>query len=198
MVVGGAHRLHQGGLFGLKVFNELGQAFELLRFLVAHSNLVVARARLGCGLGLRSGGCGRFDGFGTLLKPVRIAADVFAPEAVAFRGEHLCHDVVEEAAVMADENDRAGVGRKRLFEHLQRVDVEVVRRLVEHEEIGGQGEQAGEQQAVAFAAGERAHGHVHASRREKEVTHVGDDVLLLAADLHPLGTWGDRFGDGLA
>ena len=55
---------------------------------------------------------------------------------------------------MADENDRAGVGRKRLFEHLQRVDVEVVRRLVEHEEIGGQGEQAGEQQAVAFAAGE--------------------------------------------
>ena len=99
---------------------------------------------------------------------------------------------------MADENDRAGVGRKRLFEHLQRVDVEVVRRLVEHEEIGGQGEQAGEQQAVAFAAGERAHGHVHASRREKEVTHVGDCVLLLAADLHPLGTWGDRFGDGLA
>jgi len=66
------------------------------------------------------------------------------------------------------------------------------------EEIGCQGEQAGEQQAVAFAAGERAHGHVHASRREKEVTHVGDDVLLLAADLHPLGTWGDRFGDGLA
>ena len=56
---------------------------------------------------------------------------------------------------MADQEHRAGVGLQQLLEQLERVDVEVVGRLVEHQHVGRQREQAREQQAVALAAGQR-------------------------------------------
>ena len=80
---------------------------------------------------------------------------------------------------MADEEDRARVGLQQLLEQLEGVDVEVVGRLVEHEHVGRQREQARQQQAVALAAGERAHRRVGARRREQEVAQVAHHVLAL-------------------
>ncbi len=58
---------------------------------------------------------------------------------------------------MADEENRAVVVLQQILEQFQRVDVEVVGRLVEHQHVGRPRKQARQQQAVALAAAERAH-----------------------------------------
>ena len=57
-----------------------------------------------------------------------------------------------EASIVADDEHRAGEVDELRLEQLQRLDVEIVRRLVEHEHVGRPGEQPREQQAVALAA----------------------------------------------
>ena len=91
--------------------------------------------------------------------------------------ESLRDDVVEEGAVVRDEQDGAGVVLQRGLEELERLDVEVVGRLVEHQHVGGPGEEAGEEQAVALAAGKHAHRRIGAARREEELAEVAHHVL---------------------
>ena len=105
----------------------------------------------------------------------RVAAGVLFPDTVAFGGKRLRDDVVEEGAVVRDEEDGAGVVLQRRFEELERLDVEVVGRLVEHEHVGGLGEEPREQ-AVALAAGKHLHLRVRAARREEEVAEVAHHV----------------------
>ncbi|MNT03672.1 hypothetical protein D3C72_1382190 [compost metagenome] len=63
---------------------------------------------------------------------------------------------------MADQEHGAVVLLDQFFQQLQGVDVEVVGRFVQHQHVGRAREQARQQQAVAFAAAERAHGGVGA------------------------------------
>src|SRR6266568_6240487 len=56
--------------------------------------------------------------------------------AVALEGEDVGRDAVEEPAIMADDDGAAGEILQRLFECAQRVDVEVVGRLVEQQDVG--------------------------------------------------------------
>ncbi len=60
---------------------------------------------------------------------------------------------VEEIAIVAYDEQRAVVLGQSVLERFERLDVKVVRRLVEHEEIRRPREQLGENHAVAFAAG---------------------------------------------
>ena len=55
---------------------------------------------------------------------------------------------------MADDDGAAGEVEERLLERAQRVDVEIVRRLVEQEQVAAALEQLGQVDAVALAAGE--------------------------------------------
>ena len=95
---------------------------------------------------------------------------------------------------MADQEDGARVLGQQVFEQVERVDVEVVGGLVEHQHVAGLGEQARQQQAVALATAERAHGRVGARRREQEVLQVAHDVLARAVDLDPLAARADEVG----
>ena len=92
---------------------------------------------------------------------------------------------------MADQNHGAGVILQQRFEQFEGVDVEIVGRLVENEQVGGPREQAREQQAVAFAARQRRHLGVGALGREQEVDEIAHHVLLVVADLNPLGAGAD-------
>ncbi len=56
-------------------------------------------------------------------------------EALAFEGEHVGGDAVEEEPVVVDDDGAAGEVDERLFERPQRVDVEVVGRLVEQQQV---------------------------------------------------------------
>ena len=51
-------------------------------------------------------------------------------------------DAVEHVAVVRDEDERAGVFEQRLFEDLERGDVEVVGGFVEQQQVGGLEHQA--------------------------------------------------------
>ena len=57
---------------------------------------------------------------------------------------------------MADQKDSAFVVLQQVFEQLERIDIEVVGWLVEHQHIGRAGKQARQQQAVALTTRQRA------------------------------------------
>src|SRR5262249_57703931 len=102
---------------------------------------------------------------------------------------------------MGDQEDRAGVVLERRLEELEGLDVEVVCRLVEDEDVRGTGEEAREEQPVPLAAGEHAHRRVRAPRREEEVAEVARGVLArwttAAGQLDPVGAGAHGLGDGL-
>ena len=85
-------------------------------------------------------------------------AGVVGPPAVVgaqravLDGERALGDCVEYGAVVGDEQHRAGKGFQRLLERLPALEVEVVRRLVEHEEVRARGDEQREREAPALAA----------------------------------------------
>jgi hypothetical protein len=77
--------------------------------------------------------------------------------AVALEGEDVGGDAVEEPAVVADDHGAAGEFlEQRVLERAQGVDVEVVGRLVEQQQVAAALEQLGEVHAVALAARQHA------------------------------------------
>ena len=64
-------------------------------------------------------------------------------------------DRVEQRAVVGDEQHRAREGVERGLERLAALEVEVVRRLVEHEEVRARGDDEREREPSPLAAGER-------------------------------------------
>src|SRR6202012_336251 len=72
--------------------------------------------------------------------------------AIAFEGENMRGDAVEEPAIVADDDGAAGEILKSLFQRAQRIDVEIVGRFVEQQHIGAGFEHLGEMHAVALAA----------------------------------------------
>ena len=77
-------------------------------------------------------------------------------------------DGVDEVAVVADEEEGAGPGRQVLFEPGDGVDVEVVRRLVEDEDVGLGQQQSGEGHPHPPATGQLADRPVVGIGREAE------------------------------
>ena len=85
----------------------------------------------------------------------------------------LRHDVVEKRAVVADEQQRAGPLDELRLEQLERLEIEIVGRLVEHEHVRRPREQPGEQQPIAFAARQRLHRRLRALGRKQKIAQVG-------------------------
>src|SRR5438093_12241082 len=75
-----------------------------------------------------------------------------AHATVALEDEQVCRDAVEEPAVVADNDDASREIEQRFFERAQRVDVEIVRRLVEEQHVAARLEQLREMEAIALAA----------------------------------------------
>ena len=90
-----------------------------------------------------------------LLEPRRVVA-LPGNALAAVELEDPLGDVVEEVAVVGDEDDGAGVFLQVPFEPGDALGVEVVGRLVEEQEVGAFEQDLAEGDAPAFAAGERA------------------------------------------
>ena len=104
------------------------------------------------------------------MRPVGLGAELLVAEAlvglevalepahlrVALEREHVGGDPIEEPAIVGDDHGAAGERQQRLLERAQRVDVEVVGRLVEQQQVAAAAQQLGQVQAVALAAGELA------------------------------------------
>src|SRR6185503_15493290 len=91
-----------------------------------------------------------------VLGVVRVVALEEHDFAVAFEREDMGRDAVEEPAVVRDHDGAAREIQQRVLERAQRLDVEVVRRLVEQQQVAARGEHLGEMNAIALAAGEQA------------------------------------------
>ena len=86
---------------------------------------------------------------------------------------------IEEVAIVADEQHRAGIVREQFLQQFQRFEIEIVRRLVEHQQVGRSRERHRERQPPALAAGQHADRRARLFRAEQEVLHVADDMALL-------------------
>ena len=81
--------------------------------------------------------------------------------------EHAGDRLVEQLEVVADDEEGAAIAAQELHEPAARVDVEVVRRLVEEEDVAPREQDAGELDAPSLTAGEH---------REREVDAVALDA----------------------
>ena len=59
---------------------------------------------------------------------------------------------------MADQDHRALVVAEHVLEHVERFEVEIVGRLVQHQQVRGLGQRAGQHQPAALAAREHLTG----------------------------------------
>src|SRR5690625_1510184 len=114
--------------------------------------------------------------------------------AVALEGEDVGGDAVEEPAVVGDDDGAPGEVEERLLERAQGVDVEVVRRLVEEDEVSAGLEELGQVDPVPLAAGEDADLLLLVRAAEVEPGAVGAgvdpdlpefDLVLAPGDLLP-------------
>src|SRR3954465_11874377 len=63
---------------------------------------------------------------------------------IPLKGQYVCGDTVEEPPIVRDHYRTAGKINERLFERAQRVDVEIVRRLVEQQKISARFQELGQ------------------------------------------------------
>jgi hypothetical protein len=87
-----------------------------------------------------------------LAHPILVPArdDIHLARAVEAQSDG--HRSVQEIAVVADDEDRTVIIRDHFLQELERLQVKVVCRFVEDEQVGLAGEFAGEQQARPLAA----------------------------------------------
>ena len=108
-----------------------------------------------------------------LLAPPDVPGAREVDRLAALELQHRGRHRLEEPAVVRDE-DHGGVERlQHLLEPLERLDVEVVRRLVEQQQVGLRGERARERRARQLAARERRERPVEVGVGEAEAAHDG-------------------------
>jgi hypothetical protein len=112
-----------------------------------------------------------------LLEPRGVVAlERDSPAAVEL--EDPACDVVEEVAVVGDRHDGALVALEMTLEPSDRLGVEVVRRLVEKQEVGRREQEPTERHAPPLAAGERRDVAVAVGQAER--VHRAVEVLVEA------------------
>src|SRR5579883_546003 len=116
--------------------------------------------------------------------------------AVALEGEHVGRDAIEKPAIVADDDGAAGEVLEGLLESAQGVDIEVIGRLVEQENVGARLEHFGEMHTVAFAARERPDLLLLVRALEVEGAAVGARIDLALAELELVEAAGDFLPDG--
>ena len=105
-----------------------------------------------------------------------------AQPARAGEREDVVADALGEPAVVGDDDERARPAVEQVLERGQRVDVEVVRRLVEQQDVRALHQQPHELEPAALAAGEVAHRRPRAVAAEAEAVaqQRGGDLLPVA------------------
>src|ERR1700752_4205955 len=116
---------------------------------------------------------------------------------VALEGEDVGRNAVEEPAVVGDHHRAAGEAEQRLLERAQRLDVEIVGRLVEQQHIAAGTQPLGEVHTVALSARELADQLLLLRAAEVEASDVGARGRLVAAHADHVEAAGDLLPHGL-
>ena len=115
------------------------------------------------------------EAFLLLLQPVGVIALVRDALAAIELENPACY-IVEEVAVMGDDQDGAGIGAQMAFQPVHRLGVEMVRWFVEQQQFRLLQQQAAKRHAAAFAAGKL--GHVGVVRRAAQRLHRLIDLAV--------------------
>ena len=83
---------------------------------------------------------------------------------------------------MAHDEDDAFIFAETVLQHVERLEVEIIRRLVEDEDVGRLGEGTRQHQSAALAARKRVKRRARLLGREQEVLQIADDMTRLAPD----------------
>ena len=102
-------------------------------------------------------GCVAFaSSLGRWRNPVIVAANIF-PHVAVFEDDRARDDVVKKLPIVAHQEHRAIELDKSLFQELKRFRIQVVGRLVEHDDVGRLQKHSRKEQPVSFAAREQPH-----------------------------------------
>ena len=112
-----------------------------------------------------------------LLEPPLVPRAGEVRRAAGLELEHGGRRRLEEPAVVRDEDDARVERRQLVLEPFEARHVEVVRRLVEEQQVGVAAERARERRARQLAAGERVERAVEIGLREAEAARDGADAL---------------------
>ena len=158
MVAGGSR---QGFVQPLLVGGEPVEPALQPRELLARRTYVSrgqARARLGPRLASRrSAGVEGRVLLGTQGEVLLHTAGQVAQPAVAQQPHHPVADALEHVAVVRHQDDRPGEAVEQVLQRRERLDVEVVRRLVEQQDVGFVHQEPDELEPATLAAGQLAH-----------------------------------------
>jgi len=187
----------EAGLIALQHLDGRGQRVQFLALLVRQT----CGPRRRCG---RHGARGRRRLRGgnrsvrgrTLAHPVVVSARILADAAAGLERERAVHHVVQQLAVVADQEQRTLERQQQILEQLQRLQVEIVRRLVQHEHVGRPREETREQQAIALTAGEGADNRAGPLGGEEELLQIAHDVPPPAVDRDEVPAVRDVVEDG--
>ena len=124
-------------------------------------------------LGLTFGGLRLVQVARGLLAPPHVPGAGEVDRLAALELEHGGRHRFEEPAVVCDEDDRRIERAQHLFQPFERLDVEVVRRLVEEQQVGLRRERARERGARQLAAGEGRERTVEVAFGESEPADDG-------------------------
>ena len=114
----------------------------------------------------------------------------------AFQHEKTRDQVVEKGSIVAHHQQCSLEFPEAFLEHLERFEIEIVRRLVEQEKVGRAGEQSCQKKPVPLSPGQCPHRVLRPTRGEQEVLQVPEDMNRLAAHGQVVSTVEHRFGDG--
>src|SRR5262249_597586 len=78
----------------------------------------------------------------TRLAPVAVAANVLTYTTIAFEGIDGSDNTIQEGAVVRGQEHCAVVFHQEALQQLQATDVQIIRRLIKQQQIGGLGQQA--------------------------------------------------------
>ena len=110
---------------------------------------------------------------------------------VALEGEDMRGDAVQEPAIMANHHGAAGKPEDRLLQALEGLDVEVVGRLIEEQQVAGVHQGLGHKHAVSHAARELRQELLLVGPHEVEEAAIGAGIHFALADLDFFGSAGD-------
>ena len=139
---------------------------------------MAGRCLAGGGLGLDA--LGGFAGL-AFFQVVGVIARLHG-DAVVFEGDDLIADPVEEVAIVGNDDDRAVEHRECFFQHPQRGQIEVVGRLVEHDDVAAVFQNLGQHQPRPFATGKQIDALVDALVVEEEAAQVVARAQRLVAE----------------
>src|SRR5262245_60635509 len=103
--------------------------------------------------------------------------------AVALEGQNVGGNAIEEEAVVADDDGAAGEILERRFERGQRLDIEIVGRLIEKDQVRARLQHLGEVDAIALTARELAHLLLLVGALEIEPADIGPGLHLAVPEL---------------